>query len=204
MNSLTVSMPEGIEAMTIRPDIPHQKLTDEEFEELFAQNPELRIEMTSKGELIIMSPTTSKGGHLNFLLTGRFAAWTEADTSGVRFDSSTCFTLPNGAKRSPDVSWIIRQRWDELSEEEKDEFVPICPDFVIELRSKSDRLTVLQEKMEEYILNGAQLGWLIDPLEKRVHIYRPDQLVEILDQPKEISGEPMLKGFVLNLEKIID
>jgi Uma2 family endonuclease len=201
---LTVSMPEGIEAMTIRPDIPHQRLTDEEFEQLCTQNPELRIEMTSEGELIIMSPASSKGGHLNFLLTGRFFAWAETDDTGVGFDSSAGFTLSNGAKRSPDVSWIRRELWEALSEEEKDEFAPVCPDFVVELRSKSDRLRMLQEKMEEYILNGAQLGWLIDPLEKKVHIYRPNRAVEILDKPKEVSGDHLLRGFILKLEGIID
>ncbi len=203
-SGLIISMPDGIEAMVIRPDIPHQRLTDEEFEQLCAQNPELRIEMTSEGELIIMSPNTSKGGHRNFLLTGRFGSWTEIDKSGVGFDSSAGFTLPNGAKRSPDVSWIRRERWEALTEEEKDEFSPICPDYVVELRSKSDRLNALQEKMEEYMLNGAQLGWLIDPLEKKVYLYRSGTQVEILDQPTEISGEPLLKGFILKLEGIID
>ena len=200
---MTVSMPEGIQTVVMMPEIEHARMTDAEFMDFCAQNPELRIEMTSKGELIVMSPVTGRGGNRNFFLTGRFFEWAENDNTGVGFDSSTCFTLPNGAKRSPDVSWIRRERWDALTPEEQDEFPPICPDFVVELRSKSDRLKMLEEKMEEYLLNGAQLGWLIDPLQKRVHIYRPGSPVEILNQPQEVSGEPLLKGFVLNLAGII-
>ena len=154
--------------------------------------------------MIIMLPVTSKGSNRNFILTARFGAWAEKDDTGVGFESSAGFTLPNGAKRSPDVSWMRRERWEALSEQQKDEFARLCPDFVVELRSKSDRLKKLQKKLEEYILNGAQLGWLIDPLEKKVHLYRPGAPVEILDQPKEISGEPLLKGFVLKLDGIID
>jgi Uma2 family endonuclease len=201
---MTINVPEWMGALVLRPDLPHQRLTDAEFEQFCAQNPELRIEMTSEGELIVMSPVTGKGGNRNFFLTGRFAAWAETDATGVGFDSSTCFTLPNGAKRSPDVSWIRRDRWEALTEEEQDEFSPICPDFVVELRSKSDRLKTLQEKMEEYLLNGAQLGWLIDPLEKKVYLHRPGVPVEILDRPQELSGEPLLKGFVLKLGGILD
>ncbi len=200
---MTVSMPEGIQTVVMMPEIEHARMTDAEFMDFCAQNPELRIEMTSKGELIVMSPVTGRGGNRNFFLTGRFFGWAEGDNTGVGFDSSTCFTLPNGAKRSPDVSWIRRERWDALTPEEQDEFPPICPDFVVELRSKSDRLKMLEEKMEEYLLNGAGLGWLIDPLQKRVHIYRPGSPVEILNQPQEVSGEPLLKGFVLNLAGII-
>jgi Uma2 family endonuclease len=144
--------------------------------------------MTSEGDMILMLPVISEGGKRNFILTARVGAWVEADGTGVGFDSSTGFTLPNGAKRSPDLSWIRRDRWDALSEEQKNEFAPICPDFVVELRSKSDRLPALQEKMEEYLANGAQLGWLIDPLEKKVHIYRPAVPVEVLDHPTGTSG----------------
>jgi len=178
--------------------------SDEDFERFCAANSDLRIEMTKEGEMIIMMPTAPEGGKRNFLLTGRFAAWVETDASGLGFDSSTCFTLPNKAKRAPDTSWMRRERWEALSEKERNKFSRICPDFVIELRSKSDRLKKLQAKMEEYIANGAQLGWLIDPIEKKVHIYRPDAPIEILDQPQEISGEPLLKGFTLKLAGIID
>lgn len=200
---MTVSMPEGIQTVLMMPELANLRMTDAEFMDFCAQNPELRIEMTSKGELIVMSPVTGRGGNRNFFLSGRFFGWVERDNTGVGFDSSTCFTLPNGAKRSPDASWIKRERWEALTPEEQDEFPPICPDFVVELRSKSDRLKTLEEKMEEYLLNGAQLGWLIDPLQKRVHIYRPGQPVTILNQPHEVSGEPLLKGFVLNLTGIL-
>ena len=198
----TIPLPENTEAVIIRPGL--RRFSDEEFAEFCARYPELRIEMNREGEMMIMLPVVSKGGKRNFNLTGRFAAWVEVDGSGIGFDSSTGFTLPNGAKRSPDVSWIRRERWDALSEEQTDQFAPICPDFVVELRSKSDRLRHLQEKMEEYMDNGAQLGWLIDPLERKVHVYQQDAEVRVLDNPAEISGDPPLKGFVLKLDGILD
>jgi Uma2 family endonuclease len=200
----TIALPTNWEALIIRPAPPRQRFSDEEFAAFCAQYPEYRIEMNSEGEMIIMLPVISEGGRRNFNLTARFGAWVDADGTGVGFDSSTGFTLPNGAKRSPDVSWIRRARWDALTEEQKNEFAPICPDFVVELRSKSDRLSTLQEKMEEYLANGAQLGWLIDPLEKKVHIYRPHAPVQVLDNPSDISGEPVLKVFVLKLDGILD
>ena len=198
----TIPLPENTEAVIIRPG-PDQRFSDEEFAQFCAQYPELRIEMSSEGEMIIMIPVVSEGGRRNFKLTGRFFVWVEADGTGLGFDSSTGFALPNGAKRSPDVSWIRHERWDALSDEQKDEFAPICPDFVVELRSRSDRLATLQEKMEEYLANGAKLGWLIDPLEKKVLIYRPGAPVEVLDNPPEISGAPLLKGFSLKLDGIL-
>lgn len=198
----TIPVPDDIEALILRPGL--HPLSDERFAEFCAQYPELRIEMNSEGELMIMLPVVSRGGKRNFMLTARFGLWVETNGRGVGFDSSTGFTLRNGAKRSPDVSWIKRERWDALSEEQKDDFAPICPDFVVELRSKSDRLKHLQEKMEEYIENGAALGWLIDPLEKKVHVYRPGSSIQVLDNPTEISGDPLLKGLVLKLEGILD
>ncbi|HEY9232518.1 MAG TPA: Uma2 family endonuclease [Blastocatellia bacterium] len=201
---VTIGVPENIEALIIRAAPPRERFSDEEFAQFCAEYPDLRIEMSSEGEMIIMLPVVSEGGRRNFLLTGRFSAWVEADRTGVGFDSSAGFTLPNGAKRAPDVSWIRRERWDALSEAEKNEFAPICPDFVVELRSKSDRLATLQRKMEEYLANGASLGWLIDPLEKKVHIYRPGAPVDVLDQPSEIAGDPLLKGFVLKLDGIFN
>ena len=178
------------------------KVSDEQFAELCRRNPDLRIERTSEGDLIIMPPTGGKTGARNFYLTGKFSAWVEKDGTGRGFDSSTEFTLPNGAKRSPDVSWIRNERWRALSNEEQEEFPPLCPDFVVELRSRSDRLKELQLKMEEYIANGAGLGWLIDPFEKKIYVYRPRTPVEVLDNPKEISGEPLLKGFVLDVQSL--
>ena len=193
-----------VDYVILHPDPSRLRFSDEEFAEYCAQNPELRIEMSSEGEMIIMPPVGAEGGRRNFLLTARFGAWVEADGTGVGFDSSTGFTLPNGAKRSPDASWIQLTRWNALSDDEKEEFAPICPDFVVELRSKSDRLKTLQDKMEEYLANGAQLGWLIDPLEKKVYIYRPNEAVKILDNPSEVSGEPLLNGFTLKLNGILD
>jgi Uma2 family endonuclease len=181
-----------------------QRFTDEQYERFCTRYPELRIEMNSEGEMIIMLPVVTKGGSRNFLLTSRFGAWVEADNTGVGFDSSTGFTLPNGAKRSPDVSWMRRERWEALTDEQQNEFARLCPDFVIELRSGSDRLKPLQEKMEEYIANGAKLGWLIDPKKKKVHIYQPDAPVQILGNPSEISGQPLLPGFTLKLNGILD
>ncbi|MFN7945562.1 MAG: Uma2 family endonuclease [Blastocatellia bacterium] len=180
------------------------RITDEEFEQFCAQNPDLRIELTSDGKVVVMLPVTPEGSSRNFKLTGRFGNWVEADGTGVGFDSSVGFTLPNGAKRSPDVSWMRRERWDALTPQQRDEFTHICPDFVVELRSKTDRLRTLQKKMEKYIGNGAQLGWLIDPLRQKVHLYRPAAAVEILNHPSTISGEPLLPGFTLRLDGIID
>jgi len=178
------------------------KVSDEQFTELCRRNPDLRIELTSEGDLIIMPPTGGKTGARNFYLTGKFSVWIEKDATGRGFDSSTEFTLPNGAKRSPDVSWVGLERWNALSDEEQEEFPPLCPDFVIELRSRSDRLKELQQKMEEYMANGAELGWLIDPFDKKIYVYRPRITVEVLDNPKEISGEPLLKGFVLDVQSL--
>ncbi|MCI0489537.1 MAG: Uma2 family endonuclease [Blastocatellia bacterium] len=199
-----IEVPENTESLIIRPAPPRERFSDEEFEQFCEQYPELRIEMNSEGEMIIMLPVVSEGGRRNFLLTTRFGVWVEADQTGVGFDSSTGFTLPNGAKRSPDVSWIRRERWEALSAEERDKLASICPDFVVELRSKFDRLSTLKKKMEEYISNGAQLGWLIDPLEKKIHIYIPNSSVSLLDNPSEISGEPLLKGFTLKLDGILN
>lgn len=198
-----VSLPDEIEIeeCVVTPQRP---LNDDEFWEFCVRNRELRIEMTREGQMIIMMPVGGEESSRNFLLTGRFAAWVEKDGAGVGFDSSGGFRLPNRAKRSPDASWVLRERWDALTEKQRKKFVPLCPDFVIELRSDTDRLKKLQQKMEEYIENGALLGWLIDPIEKKVHIYRPGAPVEILDNPKEISGEPLLKGFTLKLEGIIE
>ena len=198
----TVPLPD-FEALIVSPAAPRERFTDDEFAEFCAEHPELRVEMNSEGEMIIMPPVVSEGGKRNFTLAVRFGKWVETDGTGVGFDSSTGFTLPNGAKRSPDVSWIRRERWEALTEEERNEFAPICPDFIVELRSKSDRLSTVREKMTEYIDNGAQLGWLLDPLEQKVHIYYPNAPVKILDYPAELSGEPLLPGFRLNLEGIL-
>ncbi|MFY9608473.1 MAG: Uma2 family endonuclease [Blastocatellia bacterium] len=191
-----------IEPLVLRLEDGMKEMTDEAFLELCNRNEEFRIEMNSDGDLIVMSPTGSKTGERNFSLTVQFGAWVEEDGTGVGFDSSTMFKLPNGARRSPDVAWIRRARWDQLSEEEQDGCAPLCPDFVIELRSRSDRLKTLQAKMEEYIENGAGLGLLIDPFERKVYVYRAGTTVECLLQPQEVSCEPLLPGFTLKLSKL--
>jgi Uma2 family endonuclease len=201
---MTVSVPRTLRRAEWILKAPPPRLTSAEFEVFCAQNPDLRLEMTAEGEIIVMDLVGAMDSHRNFLLTGSFGVWSKADGSGVGFSSSAGFTLPNGAVRSPDLSWVRKERWEALTREEKDSFSPFCPDFVVELRPRDDRLALLQEKMEEYVENGAQLGWLIDPKEKKVHVYRPDAPVEILDNPPEISGEPLLKGFTLKLEGIID
>ena len=177
-------------------------LTDEQFYELCRANSELRFERTAEGEILIMPPTGSRTGQRNFTLTTLFGIWVEQDGTGVGFDSSTAFKLPNGATRSPDVSWIRRERWDALALEEQEKFSPICPDFVIELRSSTDGLADLQAKMREYITSGVRLGWLLDPQEQAVYVYRQGAEVEVINHAHEISGEPELPGFTLSLRDI--
>ncbi len=192
---------------SIQPIILHsgpilEKVSDREFFEFCRLNPDLRIERTSDGDLIIMPPTGGETGKRNFELTGIFRAWVEADGTGIGFDSLTGFTLPSGDKRSPDLAWLLRSRWESLTEDEREEFPPLCPDFVVELRSRTDDLDDLQAKMEEYIENGARLGWLIDPKKKKVYLYRPGAEVVCLDDPETVSGDPILPGFVLDLKRI--
>jgi len=178
------------------------RLTAAQFEQLCRDNRDLRLELTSKGELIVMPPTGSRTGQRNFSLTSQLGTWVQKNGTGVGFDSSTGFTLPDGAIVSPDGSWIRRERWNALTEVEQEGFAPICPDFVIELRSPSDHLSLLQNKMQEYIKNGALLAWLIDPLTRHVYIYRPDHDMEVLDDSETVSGEPLLSGFILNLHEL--
>jgi Uma2 family endonuclease len=179
-----------------------KKLNDDDFEAFCRHNPEIRIELTKEGELVIMPPTGGLTGRRNFSLIGHFFNWVERDGTGIGFDSSTAFKLPNGAKRSPDLSWVRREKWDQLSATEQEKFPPLCPDFVVELRSASDSLSDLRAKMEEYIDCGAELGWLIDAEEKKVYVYRQNETEEILENPAAISGDPLLQNFTLNLTKI--
>ena len=176
-----------------------QKLNDEDFFEFCRLNSAWRIERTKEGDVIFMAPTGSETGARNFDLIGSFYNWVRTDGTGKGFDSSTGFTLPNGAVRSPDLAWVRLPRWTALSAVERRQFSPLCPDFVVELRSESDQLDELQAKMQEYIDNGAQLGWLIDPLEKKVYVYSAAAQVECLNDPKTVSGDPLLPGFVLDL-----
>jgi len=179
------------------------QVSQEQFETLAAANRELKLERTATGELIVNPPTGGESGKRNLSISTQLGNWFEANEElGEAFDSSTGFRLPNGADRSPDASWVRRERWDSLTPEQKKGFVPLCPDFVIELRSETDRLNKLQEKMQEYMRNGARLGWLIDPQHQRVEIYRAGQAAEIQDQPSSLSGEDVLPGFVLSLKRV--
>jgi Uma2 family endonuclease len=178
------------------------KLTTEQFYQLCQENPDLKLERNAQGKLIIMPPTGGETGRSNVNLIVQLATWNERNQLGEVFDSSTGFTLPNGADRSPDVSWVEKSRWDSLTKLQKEKFIPLCPDFVIEIRSPSDRLTQVQQKMQEYLDNGCRLSWLINRKKQEVEIYRLGEAVEILKSPQTISGENVLPGFMLNLTKI--
>lgn len=182
---------------------PILHLTDAQFYRLCQANPAAKLERTATGELVIMSPTGGITGNRNIKLSSRLEMWAESNSQGLAFDSSTMFHLPNGAYRSPDAAWLSLPRWEALSPEDREEFSPICPDFVIELRSPSDSLSSLQNKMQEYIENGALLGWLINPKGKQVEIYRQGKVKEVLENPNQLLGEDVLPGFVLDLQGII-
>lgn len=181
---------------------PALELTDEQFWQICIANRDLKFERSAAGELIIMPPTGGTTGNRNSRLNQQLSNWADQDGTGLVFDSSTGFKLPNGADRSPDVAWVRQERWDTLTMEQQDRFVPLCPDFVVEILSPSDRLQTTQTKMHEYIDNGAQLGWLINRRDQQIEVYRPSQTVEVLDAPQSISGEPVLPGFRLNLDSI--
>lgn len=187
---------------------PGFKITPEQFEQLADYEPEARLELTASGELIIMSPTEGSAGQKNFRLIQQLANWIDVDKTGIGFDSSTVFVLPNGARRSPDASWIKLERWNKLTPKEQDGFPPIAPDFALELVSPSDlknqRYQDLQSKMREYIDNEVKHGWLIEPKSRKVEIYRSEKLPEVLDNPQSISGGDVLPGFVLDLSTIFN
>ena len=187
-------------------DFQNVRLKDEQFFRLCSDNSDLRIEMSAAGELIIMAPCKPMTGRRNAKIAQRLSNWAEQDGTGECFDSSSLFSLPNGAKRSPDSSWILRARWERIPEEERnnaEKFEEICPDFVIELRSLSDRLPDLKEKMEEYMANGARLGWLLDPIDNFAIIYRPGQPPERVETPTILSGESVLPGFNFDFREIL-
>lgn len=178
-------------------------VSPEEFAAIAAANRDLRLERTADGELIVNPPTGGESGRRNLSISIQLGMWAEANEElGVAFDSSTGFRLPSGATRAPDASWVRRERWDVLSAEQRKGFVPLCPDFALELRSESDRLSTLQDKMREYLANGLRLGWLIDPKNRRVEIYRSNRDVEIVEQPDQLSEEDVLPGFTLSLRRI--
>ncbi|BAB75606.1 Uma2 family endonuclease [Anabaena sp. FACHB-709] len=190
MTALTLQLP------------PHLKFTDEEFEQIVAVNQELRLELTAEGELVIMSPTGGETGNRNFDLLGQLWWWNSQNNLGKAFDSSTGFKLPNGATRSPDASWVKMERWEILTPQQRKKYLPLCPDFAVELVSETDDVEDTQAKMLEYLANGLQLGWLINPKDKLVIIYRPHQAPEVLQSPISLSGENVLPGFILNLQPI--
>ncbi|MBD2013825.1 Uma2 family endonuclease [Microcoleus sp. FACHB-53] len=196
-----------MEALTLNVP-PTVGLTDEQFYQLCVANEEWRLELTANGELIIMPPTGGESGISNAGLTAKLYNWNEQTKLGKVFDSSTEFRLPNGAKRCPDASWVLRERWEALPRDDRKRFPPLCPDFVVELRSETDSLDQLRSKMREYRTNGARLGWLIDPQTPLVEIYRPAVEVETLnfslDEPPTLSGEDVLPGFVLDLAPILN
>lgn len=178
-------------------------VTQDQFNALAAANRDLRLERTAQGELIVNPPTGWETGQRNWSISGElYLWWRNSGEPGQAFDSSTGFILSNGATRSPDASWISQERWEALTPEQKGTFAPVCPDFVVELRSSSDTLKSLQDKMREYLDNGARLGWLIDPQQRRVEIYRQIQEIERLENPAELSGEAVLPGFVLDLHRV--
>ena len=183
-------------------DISALDMTEDQFFKLCSDNGDLRLELTAKRELIVMPPAGATTSGRNSDVIADLVIWARQDGTGKTFESSVGFTLPNGAVLSPDASWILWPRWNALAETEQDRFPHICPDFVIELRSPSDRLAVAQAKMVEYMENGARLGWLIDPQNRRVYVYRPGEPVATLEEPDTVSGDPLLPGFVLDLQRI--
>jgi Uma2 family endonuclease len=180
-------------------NIKNVGLSDEQFYQLCQINEYYKFEQTAKDELIILPPSNLITGNREAELNGNLMIWNRQTKLGKVFSSSTVFTLPNGGKRSPDVAWIANERWESLSIKEKEKFAKICPDFVIELRSRTDSLSQLQEKMQEYLNSGLRLGWLIDPQNQQVEIYRQNQSVEIVSLPTSLSGENVLLGFILEL-----
>lgn len=185
--------------LQMQPDV---MMTDDQFFDFCQLNRDFRIERNVFGDLLIMSPTGSETDERNFDLIGQLWIWTKQNGTGVGFGSSGGFTLPNGAIKSPDAAWIQRSRWEAIPSEQRKKFAPICPEFVIELRSETDNLKLLQDKMQEYIDNGTELGWLIDRKQRKVFIYRSQLPVEELDHPLTLSGENVLPGFILDLSQI--
>ncbi|MDJ0904036.1 MAG: Uma2 family endonuclease [Xenococcus sp. MO_188.B8] len=181
---------------------PTIELTDEQFALICSTNRDLRLERTATGELVIMPPTGGETGKRNSSINAQLWFWNQQHKLGEVFDSSTGFKLPNGATRSPDAAWIKKERWESLTSEQQKKFIPLCPDFVVELRSNSDNLSDLQQKMKEYLANGLVLGWLIDPQNKKVEVYKSNCSVEVISNPVSLSGENTLSGFTLNLKDI--
>ena len=191
--------PANAVVLQIRPAIT---FTEDEFFAFCQLNSDWRIERTAEGAWEIMAPAGGNTSRRNLLISAQVADWASRDGTGVAYDSSAGFLLPNGAVRSPDTAWLSLERFHQLTQRERERFLPLCPDFVIELRSPSDTMPALRAKMEEYRANGARLGWLIDPMSHRVEVYRPGEPVQTLEAPEKISGEALLSGFELNLSVI--
>ena len=189
---------------------PVFEMTDEQFFEFCQLNRDYRIERTANGEMVVMFPAGSETGNRNFKLSQQLANWTDENGTGIGFDSSSGFKLPNGAVReawatpirSPDAAWMTLEKWNQIPPDQQAKFANICPDFVVEIRSPSDSLKSIQDKLKEYIENGASLGWLIDRKNRKVYIYKPQIEVECLENPAAVSGDSVLPGFILKMEKI--
>lgn len=181
---------------------PAIKLSEDQFFDFCQLNIEWAIERSSAGELEIMAPSGGESSRVNLYIAAQLIRWALNDRGGVVYDSSAGFILPNDAIRSPDAAWVRRERFEQLNASQKVRFVPLCPDFVIEVRSPSDSLPALRRKMEEYRANGAQLGWLIDPIDRRVEVFAGDTDVQIREAPETLAGEPVLPGFTLDLSLI--
>jgi Uma2 family endonuclease len=200
---MTTQLPIETEVMpTVLQLHPVIKMTDDQLYEFCQINKDIRIERNATGGIVIMSPTGSETDQRNFDIITQLGIWTKQNGTGVGFGSSAGFTLPNGALRSPDAAWIKKTRWEAILPEQRKKFAPICPEFVIELRSESDSLKTLKSKMDEYIENGTLLGWLIDRVNRKVYIYRPNTMVKELNNPSTLSGEEILPGFVLDLSTV--
>ncbi|MCS7225549.1 MAG: Uma2 family endonuclease [Gloeomargarita sp. SKYB31] len=183
---------------------PHLRCTEKDFSEWVKANPDLRWELTADGQLLAMPPTGGETGRYNFELAVVLGIWNRQHGLGYAFDSSTGFRLPNGAIRSPDVAWIAKEKWEQLSPDERRGFAPVCPDFVVELLSPSDDKALVQAKMEEYMTNGARLGWLVDPHNRTVTIYRPGQPPETQDFTTPLTGESVLPGLTVDCRQLFD
>jgi Uma2 family endonuclease len=178
---------------------PFVELSDDQFYQLCRNHRELQFERTAQGELVIVAPVGGEGGEREAELISDLVFWNRRTGLGKVFSSSTCFKLPNGANRSPDAAWVALERWNQLTIEQQKKFPPLCPNFVIELRSETDALEPLQKKMQEYISNGLRLGWLIDPQNRQVEVYRANLEKQVLESPQQLDGEAVLPGFIFNL-----
>ncbi len=177
-------------------------MSDEELLSFCAVNDFMRVEREANGEILVMTPANSKTSKINIRISRLLDEWAEADGRGFAFDSSGGFTLPDTSMRNPDGAWVERSRWDALTDSQQSSFAPICPDFVIELRSPSDRLALVEAKMEMWIANGAQVAWLIDPQRKVVEIYRSGDSPEVLHEPSSVRGTGPVAGFELVMARV--